>query len=78
MISISNQTARIPSGFAMPMCGGHVGVDETFLRSAAFGKTVLSLSARDRKAALITGDMGAVVANVAYFPGTSAWSPPIC
>ena len=59
--------AQIPSGFGMPACG-HASVT-----SNAFGATTV---VRERRAAVITGDVKGDMGLAAYVPGTSAWSPP--
>ena len=59
--------AKIPSGFGMPVCGGHSFRASTQPNFAGLGTTSVVL---DRKAA-VKGDMG-----LAYVPGTSAWRPP--
>ena len=71
----SNQTwmtAQTPSAFGMPISSHTFGVSVIEARCAA-GTTLV---VRDRQA------FGAVKADRAaapsYFPGTTAWSPPIC
>ena len=75
----SNQTwmtAQTPSAFGMPISGHTFRVSTTEARSAV----VTTIVVRDRQA--ISGTNGAVKADMglaqSYFPGTSAWSPPIC
>ena len=75
----SNQTwmtAQTPSAFGMPISGHTFFVSATEARSAVATTIVV----RDRKA--VIGTNGAVKAGMglaqSYFPGTSAWSPPIC
>jgi hypothetical protein len=58
---------QIPSGFGMPACG-HASVTST-----SFGATTV---VRERRAAVITGDVKGDMGLAAYVPGTSAWSPP--
>jgi hypothetical protein len=57
-----------PSGFGMPACG-HASVTGI----AMFGATTV---VRERRAAVITGDVKGDMGLAAYVPGTSAWSPP--
>jgi hypothetical protein len=61
-------TAQIPSGFGMPACG-HASVTDL----GAFGATTV---VRERRTAVITGDVKGDMGLAAYVPGTSAWSPP--
>ena len=75
----SNQTwmtAQTPSAFGMPISSHTFGVSVIEARCAA-GTTLV---VRDRQAFVDT--VGAVKADRAaspsYFPGTNAWSPPIC
>ncbi len=69
-INIQKQTAIAPSsfGFGMPSCGHASAMTPA-------SSTTTSTVVRDRRANA-KGDMG--LAAVAYVPGTSAWSPPIC
>jgi hypothetical protein len=75
----SNQTwmtAQTPSAFGMPISSHTFGVSVIEARCAA----ATTLVVRDRQA--FVGTFGAVKADRAaapsYFPGTTAWSPPIC
>ena len=71
-------TAQIPSTFGMPISGHAFGVT-TPATAAIFAAATLVV--RDRDAAT-AGSTGAVKADMGlaqlYFPGTSAWRPPIC
>ena len=57
-----------PSRFGMPACG-HASVTSV----DAFGTTTV---VRERRAAVITGDVKGDMGLAAYVPGTSAWRPP--
>ena len=59
-------TANTPSGFGMPICGGHLS-ETTFVGLASTSVV------RDRQAVL-KGDMGLAPA---YVLGPQAWSPPL-
>ena len=61
-------TAQNPSGFAMPSCG-HASV----VRPG----TAATFVVRERRTAVITGDVKGDMGLAAYVPGTSAWSPPL-
>ncbi len=71
-------TAQIPSGFAMPTCG-HAWIGTT---GVIAGVVTTGVVVRDRQEDSV---LGAAIAGkrdaartLAYFPGTSAWRPPIC
>jgi hypothetical protein len=69
-------TAQTPSGFGMPISGGHAFGVSTDVCTAATTVVV-----RERAGILAAtkgatkGDMGLAQP---YFPGTSAWRPPNC
>ena len=65
--------AQIPSGFGMPACGHASLVTSGLPVSGGFGATTV---VRERRAAVITGDVKGDMGLVAYVPGTSAWRPP--
>ena len=75
----SNQTwmtAQTPSAFGMPISSHTFCVSATEARSAV----ATTLVVRDRKALVGTNGVDKADLGLAqsYFPGTSAWSPPIC
>jgi hypothetical protein len=59
--------AQIPSGFGMPICG-HASVTST--------RSLATTVVRERRAAVVTGDVKGDMGLAAYVPGTSAWRPP--
>lgn len=78
----TSATALIPSGFAMPACG-HAWIDTTGVIAGAATTGVITTGVvRDRQEDSVLG--AAVIGKrdaarpQAYFPGTTAWSPPIC
>jgi hypothetical protein len=69
----------ISERFGMPTCGLAFG--STTLPSAVFGTSAPVVTSRKRRIEAIVGTNGhAVVAmrDLAYVPGTNAWSPPLC
>jgi hypothetical protein len=70
-------TALVPSGSAMPACG-HAWLDTTGV--IATGVVRDRQEGSVRKAVLGAAVIGKrdAVRTQAYFPGTTAWSPPIC
>jgi hypothetical protein len=69
-VNTIQMAAQIPSGSGLPACG-HASVTST----DAFGTTAV---VRERRAAVITGDVKGDMGLAAYVPGTTAWSPPLC
>ena len=65
---------------AMPICGLAFG--STTLPSAVFGPTALAATARTRQMVatevITKGHVGFAIRDLAYVPGTNAWSPPLC
>ena len=84
MITIKNQTTPmtqqwISERFGMPTCGLAFG--STTLPSAVFGTSAPVATSRKRQIEAVVGTKGHVdvaMRDLAYVPGTSAWSPPIC
>ena len=66
MINTIQMAAQIPSGFGAPVCGHGSLV-------TGFGATTV---VRERRAAVITGDVKGDMGLAAYVPGTTAWRPP--
>ena len=80
-LTTTTPTAQIPSGFAMPVCG-HASIHAT---GACTGVVNTGVIVRDRQEdsvrTAVLGTLTAkrdVVRTLAYFPGTTAWRPPIC
>jgi hypothetical protein len=68
---LNPMTAQIPSAFGMPVSGHALGT------STVCATGIATSVVRDRKA--VTGTDEAVKGLAqGYFPGNSAWSPPIC
>ncbi|WKN47490.1 hypothetical protein [Nocardioides sp. Arc9.136] len=73
--NLTISTAQIPSGFALPMCGHAsfratgvvLGATEVVVRDRQ-ADTAIRAAAADKRTTRTT----------AYFPGTTAWRPPIC
>jgi len=66
-------------GMSMPTCGHAFG--STTQPSAVFGTPAPMATSRKRRIEAIVGTKGHVgvaVRDLAYVPGTSAWSPPLC
>ena len=68
LINTIQMAVQNPSGFGMPACG-HASVTS----NGCFGATTV---VRERRAAVITGDVKGDMGLAAYVPGTSAWRPP--
>lgn len=65
-------------GMSMPTCGHAAG---STTRTAAFGTSAPVATSRKRRIEAIVGTeghVGVAIRDLAYFPGTSAWSPPLC
>lgn len=79
MVSINTQMAtQSPSAFGMPACGhANETTLRSTLRSTMAGGTSTSI-VRDRQVTLVSAVKGNLGIALAYFPGTSAWRPPIC
>ena len=77
-------TAQTPSDIAMPTCG-HASIRAS-IRATGVVPGTTEVVVRDRRedsvqtSALRTAIAGKrdAVRTLAYFPGTTAWRPPIC
>ncbi|MDN4174920.1 hypothetical protein QWY28_18300 [Nocardioides sp. SOB77] len=77
-------TAQTPSGFAMPTCG-HASIRAS-IRATGVVPGATEVIVRDRREdSVVTSVIGTALAGkrdaartLAYFPGTTAWRPPIC
>jgi hypothetical protein len=85
VISIKQQTTPmtpqwINERFAMPNCGQAFG--SATPRSGVFGTSAFAAIVRERQIVPTTvvtkGHLGLAIGDVAYVPGTNAWSPPLC
>ncbi|MBC9733326.1 hypothetical protein [Nocardioides marmotae] len=84
MISFVNPTttAQTPSGFAMPTCG-HASIPASIRAWIPAAVIVRDRQEGSVRPATLTvlGATTAIkrdAATPAYFPGTTAWRPPIC
>ena len=70
----------ISERFGMPACGLAFG--STTLPSDVFGTSAFAATTRKRQIEAITvvskGHVGVIATDLAYVPGTTAWSPPLC
>lgn len=84
---ISNQTQMNPmtqqwinERIGMPTCGHAFG--STTLSSDVLGTSAFAATARERQivatGVFTKGHMGVAIRDLAYVPGTNAWSPPLC
>ncbi|MEV7431503.1 hypothetical protein AB0N29_17955 [Nocardioides sp. NPDC092400] len=77
--NLTISTAQIPSGFALPMCG-HASARASF-RATGVVLGATEVVVRDRQADTAIRAAAAdkrTTRTTAYFPGTTAWRPPIC
>ena len=84
---ISNKTQMNPvtqqwisESFGMPTCGLAFG--STIPSSDVLGTSAFAATARERQIVATgvntKGHMGVAIRDLAYVPGTNAWSPPLC
>ena len=84
---ISNKTQMNPmtqkwisESFGMSTCGHALG--STTPTSDVLGTSAFVATARERQivatGVFTKGHMGVAIRDLAYVPGTNAWSPPLC